>query len=140
MTTLALDPGEKRIGVAISDSQGLSARPLTVIEHESREKDAARVQELAQRFGVTRVVVGLPLNMDGTPSPGARRARRFAGFLRHRVQAEVVVWDERLTSWEADQQMIASGLSAERRREVRDAVAAAVILQDYLDTHRSVSS
>ncbi len=137
MTALALDLGERRIGVAISDPEGLHARPLTVIEHESREKDVARVQDLAQRFRVNVIVVGLPMHMSGTSGLGVRRARRFANVLRHRLEAEVQLWDERLTTWEAEQQMQASGLSPERRRELRDAVAAAVILQDYLDARRS---
>ena len=140
MIALALDLGERRIGVALSDAEGKAARPLTVIEHVAKEKDLARVRELAEQFHAAVIVVGLPLNMDGTPGLGARRARRFANLLRHRVEAEVLVWDERLTTFEADQQMLEMGLSPERRRELRDAVAAAVILQDYLDAHRSASA
>lgn len=136
MIALALDPGERRIGVAISDPEGRHARPLTVVEHASKDQDLARVAEVAARFGAEVIVVGLPLNMDGTAGPGARRARRFAAQLKHRVGAEVHLWDERLTTFEADQQMVEAGLSPERRRELRDAVAAAVILQDYLDAQR----
>jgi putative Holliday junction resolvase len=133
---LALDYGERRIGVAISDPQGLTARPLTVITRETREKDLERVRQIAAQFGVTLVVLGLPLNMDGTESPGARQARRFGNTIRHRLELAVELWDERLTTFEADQQMLEAGLSPERRKELRDAVAAAVILQDYLEAQR----
>ncbi len=75
--------------------------------------------------------------MDGTRGPAARTATRFAGRLRRAAPVPVELWDERLTTWEAEQQMVASGLPRERRRELRDAVAAAVLLQDYLNSHRS---
>jgi putative Holliday junction resolvase len=133
---LGLDYGERRIGVAISDPSGLTARPLTVIARESRDKDLERVRQIAGQFGVTVVVIGLPLNMDGTESQGARRARRFANAIRHQLGLETELWDERLTTFEAEQQMMEAGLSPERRKELRDAVAAAVILQDYLNSQR----
>ena len=136
MIALALDLGERRIGVAISDPEGKMARPLTVIEHVARDKDLARVQSLATQFAAAVIVIGLPLNMDGTPGPGARRARRFASALRRRVETDVQLWDERLTTFEADQQMVEMGLPVARRREMRDAFAAAVILQDYLNARR----
>ncbi len=136
---MGLDYGERRIGVAVSDPAGQVARPLTVIERESRVKDTARIRDIVERLGVGVIVVGLPINMDGTHGPAAQTATRFAGRLRHAVPAEVQLWDERLTTWEAEQQMIESGLSPERRRELRDAVAAAVLLQDYLNSHRSAA-
>jgi len=136
VTALGLDLGEKRIGVAISDPQGLTARPLTVIARESREKDLERIRQLAAQFGAALIVIGLPLNMDGTEGPGARLAKRFANRVRRARELEVKLWDERLTTFEADQQMLESGLSPERRKELRDAVAAAVILQDYLEAQR----
>lgn len=136
MIALGLDYGERRIGVAISDPSGLTARPLTVIARESRDKDLERVRQIAGQFGVTVVVIGLPLNMDGTESQGARRARRFANAIRHQLGLQVELWDERLTTFEAEQQMMEAGLSPERRKELRDAVAAAVILQDYLNSQR----
>ncbi len=136
MIALGLDLGEKRIGVALSDAQARTARPLTVILHETKDKDLVRVEVLAAQFHAEVVVIGLPLNMDGRPGLGAQRAKRFAARLRHRVEADVQLWDERLTTFEADQQMVEAGMSVARRREMRDAVAAAVILQDYLDAHR----
>lgn len=139
MIALALDYGERRIGVAISDPQGLSARPLTVITRETREKDLERVRQLAAQFGVGVVVIGLPLNMDGTEGLGARRARRFGNAIKHGLGLAVELWDERLTTFEADQQMLEAGLSLERRKELRDAVAAAVILGDYLEENRRVA-
>jgi len=140
MIVLGLDYGERRIGVAISDPQGLTARPLTVIARESREKDLERLRHLAEQFRATVIVIGLPLNMDGTESQGARRARRFANAIRHSLGLEVELWDERLTTFEAEQQMLEAGLPPERRKKLRDAVAAAVILQDYLDARSDLRS
>jgi putative Holliday junction resolvase len=139
VTAMGLDYGERRIGVAVSDPGGQVARPLAVIERESRARDAARITDIVERLGVQVIVVGLPINMDGTHGPAARTATRFAGRLRRAVPAQVQLWDERLTTWEAEQRLIESGLPPERRRELRDAVAAAVLLQDYLDSHRSAT-
>lgn len=136
MTVLALDLGERRIGVAISDPQRLTARPLSVIARASRDRDLERVRQMAAQFAVGVVVVGLPLNMDGTSGRGAQRARRFANRLARSLEAEVRLWDERLTTWEAELQMAEAGLPPERKRELRDAAAAAVILQDYLNAQR----
>jgi putative Holliday junction resolvase len=139
MIALGLDYGERRIGVALGDPEGASARPLSVIERASRAEDTARIAGLVARFGAQLVVVGLPLHMDGSPGRSAQQARRFASRLRHALQAEVVLWDERLTTWEGEQQMLERGLSPERRRALRDAAAAAVLLQDYLNAARGAS-
>jgi len=136
VTALGLDYGTRRLGVAISDPEGSAARPLTVIVCESRAKDLERVRQIAEQCGASVIVVGLPLNMDGTHGPSARRARRFANAIRRQLELEVQLWDERLTTFEAEQQMMEAGLSPERRKELRDAVAAAVILQDYLNSQR----
>lgn len=137
MTTLAVDLGERRIGIAISDSLGVAARPLTRVEHVSLAGDAARVAELAARYSAARIVVGLPLNLDGSAGPAARRARRFASALRKQTAAEVVCWSETLTTVEAQERVRGLGKTAQRQhQENLDRVAAAVILQDYLDAQR----
>jgi len=156
MNSIGLDFGEKRIGVAAADSLGLTARPLTVIERASLDEDIARIGQIVQQRRAEKIVLGLPLNMDGTVGPQARRVRRFAARLKHALGLEIVLWDERLTTVEADEAMgrppfaKASGGKGveesrsrgpsreerERRRRRRDAVAAAVILQDYLEAQR----
>jgi len=136
VTVIALDFGERRIGVAASDPDGHIARPLTVIERASRAEDMARIGELLRSRHVEKVVVGLPLNLDGSAGPSARRARRFAATLRKALELPVDLWDERLTTAEAERALLASDRSRQRRKEVRDAVAASLILQSYLDAQR----
>ena len=133
---MGLDYGERRIGVAGSDEMGLIARPLSVIERTSRAEDAARIGELASRRKAKTIVVGLPLNMDGSAGPAARRARRFARMLERELGLAVELWDERLSTAEAERALIGADERRERRREVRDGVAAALILQSYLDARR----
>ncbi|MFB3881028.1 MAG: Holliday junction resolvase RuvX [Armatimonadota bacterium] len=143
MRILALDFGERRIGVAASDPLGLTAQPVTVIERASLDEDLARIKAVVEQRKAEKIVLGLPLNMDGTAGPQARLARRFAARLRRALGLEVVLWDERLTTVEADRSE-GQGLSEARReshRRRRDAVAAAVILQDYLNAQqRSAAS
>ncbi len=130
---MGIDFGERRIGVAGSDEMGMIARPLSVIERTSRAEDVARIGELASRRKAKTIVVGLPLNMDGSAGPAARRARRFARMLERELGLKVELWDERLSTAEAERALIAAGERRARRREVRDGVAAALILQSYLD-------
>ncbi len=122
---LAVDPGEVRIGVAVSDPTGVVARPLTVLEHTSRAQDAEAILGLARREGADIVIVGLPLGDDGEVGPQARRALRLAEAVRQASSITVATWDE-------------SGSTKAARRglgkdPMLDARAAAVILQDYLD-------
>ncbi len=136
MIALGLDPGDRRIGVAVSDPRGVIARPLTTVEHESLASDADRVVALAERVQAGKIVVGLPLNLDGSAGPAARKARRFANAIRRKTGAEVVLWDERLTTVAAEE-MLADGARSRPAagRDVIDKAAAAVMLQDYLDSH-----
>lgn len=136
MKLLGIDFGDRRIGVAASDALGLTAQPVTVLERQSLAEDIARIAELANRRRAQTIVVGLPLNMDGSAGPAARRARRFAAALRRELGLAVELWDERLTTVEAERVLIASGERRARRRQLRDSVAAAIILQAYLDAQR----
>ncbi len=133
---LGLDYGERRIGVAASDPLGLTAGPHLVIDRRSLGEDIARIRELMHRKGAEAIVMGLPLNMDGSPGPMARRVRRFASALRRELKVEVQLWDERLTTRQAEQALLASDERRARRRQVRDAISAALILQSYLDSQR----
>lgn len=136
MTFIGLDFGERRIGIAVSDELGFAARPLPAIERTSRAEDVARIGEIASRRKAQMIIVGLPLNMDGSTGPAARRAQRFARLLAQELEVPVELWDERLSTVEAERALIASGERRSRRREVRDGVAAALILQGYLEAHR----
>jgi len=135
-TVLGLDFGERRIGVAGSDALGVTAQVVAVIERTSLAEDVARIGEMAERRGAGKIVLGLPLNMDGSMSPQGRRVRRFANRLRRELELEVELWDERLSTVEAERVLIEADESRAARRAVRDGVAAAVILQGYLDAQR----
>lgn len=138
MRILGVDLGERRIGIAASDLLGVTAQPVGVVEAKSQAEDVARVRERAEERRAGKIVIGLPLNMDGSEGPAARKARRFAAALEREGGLEVELWDERLTTVEAERMLIAAGQRRARRRQVRDRVAAALILQSYLDAHREV--
>lgn len=131
---LALDVGERRIGVAVGDSPGWLVRPLTVIERTARAHDFARIGQILAEQGAVGIVVGYPLNDDGTAGPQARQTARYARRLAQAVSVPVMLWDERLSTFEADDlRRDARRVGHNRRPAASDAVAAAVILQGYLD-------
>jgi putative Holliday junction resolvase len=141
MKLLALDVGDRRVGVAVSDDTGLIASPVTVIRRTSKVEDFCRIARLVQERKVGGLVVGHPLNSDGSAGPQAQRVERYAAALAEHLVAwgldlPVLLWDERMSTQRAQEAMIAAGRKAKDRRERIDAVAAAVILQDYLDEHR----
>ncbi len=137
MTVVGLDFGERRIGVAVSDARGLTAQPARAIERSATgglAEDIGRIREIVEARKAERIVVGLPLNMDGSAGPAARRARRFANRLARETGVEVVLQDERLSTTEAERSLLLADESRARRRELRDAVSAAIVLQAYLDS------
>ena len=136
MRILALDVGEKRVGVAVSDAGGVIAQAAGVIVRRSRRQVLAEIRARVAASGVARIVVGLPLRMDGTEGDAAAGVRKFIDALRTVVPVPVEVQDERLSTAAADRAMIASGARRTRRRAARDAVAAALFLQTYLDRQR----
>jgi putative Holliday junction resolvase len=135
---LALDVGEKRIGVALSDETATLASPLTTLTRGGVRKDTAAAVELARRHEVVAVVVGLPLNMDGTRGPQAEKVLAFVEALRRRLHVPVLPRDERLTTVEAEGRLREAGLHWRERKRVIDQTAAVVILQEYLDQRASV--
>jgi putative Holliday junction resolvase len=133
MRILAIDPGEKRIGIALSDPTATIANPLTVIQHTSRALDAATIAQLAQDNQVALIVVGEALDDDGEATPQSRRARRLAAAIRAQTDLPVVLWDESGSTQAARSARLAMGVSRRKRRGHLDDLAATVILQSYLD-------
>jgi putative Holliday junction resolvase len=142
---LAVDYGRARIGLAIADMQTQLPRPFLTLERVNRNEDMRRLRELAREHGVRQIVVGLPLLLDGTRGEMAEEATRFAARLRKQLGLPVDMFDERLTSWEAERLLeeqsgrvlhnakTHSGKDLRPARASVDAVAAAVILKEYLD-------
>ena len=139
---LAIDPGARRLGLALSDASGTLATPWQVVESGgSIEDDADRLAAIvtalkAEDDGLATIVVGLPLRLDGTPNEQTARARALALRLETVTGLPIVLQDERLTSREAEQRLALRMTDWRKRKERIDAAAAAVILQDYLDTPR----
>lgn len=136
MRILALDIGEKRIGVALSDPTGTIAQGVDVIPRRGWQEVLAQIRRWVQERQVERIVVGLPLRMDGTEGDAAKRARAFMARLRAAVDVPVDAQDERLSTAEAERAMVGGDVRRARRRERRDAVAAALFLQTYLQRKR----
>lgn len=136
---LGLDPGDRNIGVAVSDELGLIAQPLTALrcpDRRDEDWDLKAVAELVGRVGAAAVVVGVPRNMDGSFGPRAEKSLDFIDRLRARLEVPVHAWDERLTTRAAERLLIAADVSRRRRRQVVDKLSAALILQGYLDHAR----
>ncbi len=133
MRVLAVDPGSKRVGLAISDSTGTIAQPLTTIPAEPRETLAARLATVAREHEAVRIVVGLPRRMDGSFGPEAKAARELAGEVRAASKLPVELVDERLTTAAAEKSLLAGGMRRKDRRANIDRVAAALLLQTHLD-------
>ena len=134
---LALDVGERRVGVAISDLTGTLATPHMVIHRRSKAEDFAVVARLVDELNVTLVLVGLPLTLDGEVGPQARRVKRYARALAETLNVPLEYHDERYSTVTADELLAEGG---RKRRVPIDAAAAAVILQDYLEGQRGARS
>ena len=135
MRILAVDHGEKRIGLAISDLTGTIANPLTVIHHVSRAVDAAQVATIAAENNAGLIVIGQSFDEDGQPNLAGRRAARFAEALRVQTDLPVELWDESFSTQTARSARIRMGVSRKQRSGHLDEIAATVILQSYLDAH-----
>jgi putative Holliday junction resolvase len=133
---LALDVGEKTIGVAISDETGTYAFPGDTIRRqpEGHRKDMAAIRRLIEANAVREIVVGLPLRLDGSRSAQTERVEAFIEILRRFVSLPVIVQDERLSTAEAERVLIAAGRRRDQRKQTVDSMAASLILQSYLDT------
>jgi putative Holliday junction resolvase len=136
---LALDLGERRVGVAVSDPTGTLARPATTIDRASRQADFEAVCQLVQKYAVERVVVGLPLTLDGVEGPQARWVKRYSNALEQVLDVPIEFWDERYSTSSAAEILRDQGRRGREARRELDAVAAAVILQSYLDAQISIA-
>ncbi len=131
---MAVDPGDRRIGIAVSDPTGTIARSLTVLAHQSRLQDARRILELAAVNEVQGIIVGKPCQESGVDSPQGRKADRLADVLRAEGTLPVILWDESGTTDQAQAVRREMGVSRAKRAGHLDSLAAAILLQDYLDT------
>ena len=130
MRTIALDVGEKTVGIAVTDELGISASPRETLRRDGTEMD--RLVRLVKEENVGEVVVGLPISLNGTLGPSAQKVLQFVEELRGRLEVPVETWDERLTTAEAEKMLIAADTRRAKRRQVIDQVAATLILQGYL--------
>lgn len=138
MRILGLDVGEKTIGVAVSDELGFTAQGLTVIRRTSKAADREALRSIIGEYGPTGLVVGLPRNMDGSLGPKARQVQRFAGEVLEPLGLPIEFSDERLTTVSARRALLEGDVSRAKRRRVIDQLAAAFILQGYLDRRRTL--
>jgi putative Holliday junction resolvase len=129
---LGLDLGNVRIGVALSDSLGMTAQPLQVLKSEGTQKDLITLGEMVNEHEVTQVIVGLPINMDGSESKQTQKIRDFTQKLANRLNVPVFFVDERLTSRQAERMMSESGVTSKKQRGKVDQIAAAILLQAAL--------
>ena len=137
MRIMAVDYGDRRIGLAVSDAMGILCGEAWTMEEWNMERACARITEEAKSRGVEKLVLGLPKNMDGTEGPRAEISRRFKAMLEESSGIEVVLWDERRSSIEAHQILHANGKKEKKHRATVDAVAASLILEGYLGSVRA---
>ena len=137
MRILGLDYGSKTVGVAVSDPLGLTAQKVETIWRKQENKlrrTLARIEELIAEYEVEKIVLGFPRNMNNTVGERAEKALEFGEMLKKRTGLEVIMWDERLTTVEADRTLIEAGVRRENRKQYLDGIAAVFILQGYLDS------
>ncbi|MEK8131455.1 Holliday junction resolvase RuvX [Paenibacillus filicis] len=135
MRLMGLDYGDKTIGVAVSDELGWTAQGLEVIRRTTGERDLGRLRDIIRDYEVSEIVVGLPKNMNNTIGPRGELCIEFSRWLHEELQLPVHLWDERLTTVSAQRTLIEADVSRKKRKQVVDKMAAALILQNYMDAH-----
>lgn len=140
MRVMGLDFGDKTIGVAISDPLGLTAQSKGVIRRSNLNADLEELKKYISDYQVSEIVIGLPKNMNGTLGSRAEKTGQFVNFLKKRLDLPIKLWDERLSTVEAEKLLINADLSRAKRKVVIDQVAAAIILQSYLDARNRLSN
>ncbi|MDO7788703.1 Holliday junction resolvase RuvX [Desulforamulus aquiferis] len=135
MRIMGLDVGDKTIGVAISDPLGWTAQSIEVIRRKDNiDQDLSRLGELVKEYSVERFLVGMPKNMNGTIGPQGEKVMEFIEQLKRKIDLPVKIWDERLSTVAAERTLLEADVSRSKRKKVIDKMAAAVILQGYLDS------
>jgi putative holliday junction resolvase len=137
MRIVGIDYGTKRIGIAVSDGLLITAQPLDTIRNTGPEAVFAAINKVIIEYGASEVVVGLPLNMNGTHSQKTRETLKFAEDLSRAVAVPVVTWDERLSSAHAERVLLEADMSRQKRKMLSDKVAAVMILQNYMDRKKT---
>jgi putative Holliday junction resolvase len=132
---LAIDPGTVRLGLALSDTERRLASPLLTYTRRDAEQDARFLKKVVAEEEVATIIVGLPIHEDGSEGAQAKLAREFGAWLQTAVGVPCVFYDERFTSFEADQCLDQTGLTKKKRKARRDQIAAQILLQTYLDVH-----
>ena len=137
MRIMGIDFGDSRIGIAVSDPLGWTAQGLDTIEWKGPAEHAAeKIRQLAEQYGVEKIVIGLPRNMNGTIGPSGEKANEFGELLARVTGLEVIKWDERLTTVAANRMMHEVGMKTSKKKKSVDRIAAVLILQGYLDSLR----
>jgi len=140
MRKIALDVGDKTVGIALSDELGITAQGLTTLERVGIRKDTGKILDLVKEYGCDTIVIGLPLSMSGTDSPQTEKVREFRTMIENKMRStgmkdiEVVWQDERLTTVMAERVLIDADVSRKKRKDVIDKQAAVLIMQSYLDS------
>lgn len=140
MRVIGLDVGERRIGVALSDPTATIASPLQVVVVTDEESAYEAVTRLVTQYQAGEIVVGMPYSLNGAAGPAAKNVQKFVDELSHRLSVKVVTWDERLSTVAADRSMLEAGVRRKKRDNLRDAIAAALILQGYLNSRPVVGN
>lgn len=135
MRILALDVGERRIGVAVSDALNIIAQGLETIERKGEENILNRIKGLLEEYDIGKIVIGMPFNMDGTKGASAESIERFISLLKKEITVDIETVDERLTTAQGERMLIDADVSRKKRRSSLDKIAAQLILQAYLDSH-----
>ncbi len=138
MRIMGLDVGEKRIGIALSDPMGWTAQAHSVLQRKNLKQDFAHLKKLCQENEVGKIIVGFPRNMNGTIGPKALEIEEFARAMNECIRLPLEFWDERLSSVSAEKTLLEADLSRRKRKMLIDKLAAANILQTYLDSKRNI--
>jgi putative Holliday junction resolvase len=131
---MGLDYGDKTIGIAVSDALGWTAQSKGVIRRSDLNADFGEIKKYLLKYQIDEIIVGLPKNMNGTLGSRAEKTQQFVNFLQKRLEIPIKLWDERLTTKQAENILLDANLSRRKRKKVIDQLAAAIILQSYLDS------
>ena len=140
MRILGIDFGDRKIGLAISDMLGITAQPLLSYRRRNKKEDARFFKRVAAEYDIQEVIVGLPLRMDGSSGTRAEKTRDFAGWLERVLNLPVHLWDERLTTKQADKILREQKLRPKAKKAIEDQISAVIILSTYLESRRTGSN